>query len=219
MRWIPTTDVVSSAFPSTGILDTYNRNNENPIANGTWGGQLFDGDSDIQLTSNQANGTGSGTGNNHGWLTQYGPDCEVYVEMVNIDGEDSVQIFARLSSIGGSFDGYSVRARGGATNNLIVLRWDDGIIGAGLTTLPQTVENGDWFGLRLTGSLIEVYYKDVSVSNEWFPLGNTTDATYNTPGHLGLYIFNNTNIVDNFGGGTIAPAVVPASFPLILFSD
>lgn len=187
-------------FPSTPILDAFNRANELPLDNDTWGSQVFDGDGSLQIVSNQAKGFGDGSGNNQGWLTEYGPDCEVYVEIVNISGEDSIQIFARLSAIGGSFNGYSVRARGGATNNLILLRWDGGSL-TGLATLSQTVSNGDSFGLRLTGDQIVVYYKDVSVSSDWFELGGATDSTHGAAGHLGLYIFGSANIVDNFGGG------------------
>lgn len=191
-------------FPSTQILDDFNRANELPLDNDTWGSQVFDGDGNLQVVSNQCKGFGDGSGNNQGWLTQYGPDCEIYVEIVNISGEDSIQIFARLSAIGGSFDGYSVRARGGATNNLILLRWDDTSLTA-LATLSQTVSNGDWFGLRLIGNQITVFYKDVSVSSDWFELGGATDSTHGAAGHLGLYIFGSANIIDNFGGGEIIP--------------
>lgn len=203
-------------FPFTNTLDDFNRANENPIANGTWGGQLFVGDANIELLSNQARGTGASTGGNHGWLTQYGPDCEVYLEIVSISGEDSVQVFARLSAIGGSFTGYSVRARAGATNNLLVLRWDAGSPTI-IATLPQTVSDGDCFGLRLVDDLIEVYYKDVSISSDWFLLGDVTDASYADAGYLGLYTFNNVNVIDNFGGGTVGvAALTPATVTLTL---
>lgn len=208
---------VGIPFPITVVLDTFNRANENPIANSTWGGQLFAGDANISLVSNQAKGAGSETGCDHGWLSQYGPDCEVYVEIVNVNSDNTVQVFARLTAIGGSFDGYSVRARGGGIDNLIILRWDDGAIGAGLGTFPQVISNGDWFGMRLTGSLIEVFYKDVSISSDWFKLGETTDSTYSAAGHLGLFTFSDGNILDNFGGGMFGPVVVtPGSASLIL---
>lgn len=220
LRWIPTTDVVEPplGFPSTGLFDPFNRANELPLDNGTWGDQVFDGDGDLQLVSNQCKGFGAASGNNQGWLTQTGPNCEVYIEIVNISGEDSIQVFSRLSQIGGSFNGYSVRARAGATNNLLLMRWDNASVTV-LDTLPQTVANGDWFGMRLVGSLLEVFYKDVSVSNDWFSLGDFTDGTYNAAGHPALYVFGENNVVDNFGGGTIVPAEQLSSFPLIMFSD
>lgn len=212
--------IIPTDSPLTAILDTFNRANELPLDNDTWGSQIFDGDGDLRVLSNQSKGFGDGSGNNQGWLTQYGPDCEVYLEIVNISGEDSIQIFARLSAIGGSFDGYSVRARGGSTNNLLILRWDDTSLTV-LATLPQMVENGDWFGLNLQGDQITVFYKDVSESSNWFQLGTVTDGSYGSAGHLGLYIFNSANVVDNFGGGTVGTITVEpivASLTLTTFA-
>lgn len=213
----PTT-TIGEPFPLTGILDDANRANDGDITGSLqWNGPIFVGDSPIQVVSNQLQGTNSG-GNSHAWSVQLGPDCEFYAEIISTNSNDASQLLLRMTSIGGSFDGYSVRIRAGTINNLLVLRWDDGSPTI-IATLPQTISAGDWFGLRLTGSLIEVFYKDVSVSSDWFLLGDVTDATYGAVGFPGLYLENASNIIDNVGGGTIGSIeVTPASAGLVLAS-
>ena len=60
------------AFPTTGILDNFNRANENPLGNGTWSGPLFTTDNRDQLISNAVTLT-SGNCSDY-WITTFGPD-------------------------------------------------------------------------------------------------------------------------------------------------
>lgn len=186
------------AFPATGILDNFNRANGALGAN--WGGNLFAGDNNLVIDSNQAK-PGAEPANN-GWATQFGPDCEVYVDITTYSSHTN--IVARWSVLGGSPSGYMVAAHGDVSL-IKVYRFTGGSF-TELITFAQVVESGDSLGMRVSGSTIYVYYKDVSVSSDWYAVGQVIDATHSGAGYIGLYQVHPTTFTDNFGGGTFPPS-------------
>lgn len=191
-------------FPSTNVLDDFQR--ADGALGASWSGKLFDSHFDLEISSNQVKGSANGEDNSQAWATQLGPNCEVFVELVNTSGQ--ISLVARWSVLD-TFDpnGYLVRATGGATDTVVLWRYDEGgnVL---LLTIPQAVDNGDWLGLRVEGSSFTVYFKDVSVSSDWEAIGSFEDATYADAGYAGLFLNSDIARADNFGGGTMEAAAV-----------
>lgn len=194
-------------FPQTGQLDDFNRTDGSLGAN--WDGKLFNADSLLAIDTNRVKGVNAGANNNQAWATQLGPDCEAWVEIATgSSDENSTFLAARWSAVDTDTpNGYAVRARGGATNNVAIFRFDAGAV-TGLGSVSQVIGDGDWLGVRVIGTTISLYYKDLSGSNQWELLLEATDATYTAAGFIGLFIGGGTLRADNFGGGTLGPVTV-----------
>lgn len=207
--------IIPADFPFTDTLDDFNRANGSLGAN--WGGKLFNSDGALAIDTNLVKGVNAGSNNNQGWNTQVAPDCEVYVEIVSSADTNRVLVALRWSALDTDTpDGYAARALGGATNNVLVFRFDNGAATT-IATISQVVDDGDWLGLRMAGDVLGVFYKDISVSSNWIQIGEVEDTTHSAAGHLGLLLEGDTGRADNFSGGTIgAVTVTPASVSLTL---
>lgn len=207
--------IIPADFPFTNTLDDFNRANGSLGA--SWGGKLFNSDGALAIDTNLVKGVNAGSNNNQGWNTQVGPDCEVYVEIISSADTNRVLVALRWSALDTDTpDGYAARALGGATNNVLVFRFDNGAATT-IATISQIVDDGDWLGLRMAGDVLGVFYKDISVSSNWIQIGEVEDTTYSATGHLGLLLEGDTGRADNFSGGTIgAMTITPASASLTL---
>lgn len=206
--------IIPADFPFTGLLDNFNRADGGLGAN--WDEKLFDGDDVLAIDTNLVKGVNGGINNSQGWATQLGPDVEVFIEIVSGSG-NQVLLAVRWTALDtGTPDGYAVRSRGGAVDNVVLFRFDNGSP-IGLATIPQEVDDGDWLGLRIVGDVLTVYYIDISVSPNWVLIGEETDATYSAAGHIGILLESNAGRVDNFSGGTIGDITVePATATVTL---
>lgn len=194
------------AFPTTSLLDDFNRANADPIS-GTWTTPigLSGGAGAIEIVSNQVAGrAGDGM-----WdLTTYGPDLEAWFTMVDKPGNGLGGIFAygRMSTLTNTANGYSVDFRvTGGTDTIRIIRYDAGS-GTVLDSTGQTFNAGDGIGLEIIGSTIKMYRRDTGVWGEVFSF---VDATYSAAGYIGLGKLPDSTAQDDFGGGTIGvPAVI-----------
>lgn len=197
--------IIPADFPFTGLLDNFNRADGGLGAN--WDEKLFDGDDVLTIDTNLVKGANGGINNSQGWATQLGPDVEVFIEIVSGSG-NQVLLAVRWTALDtGTPDGYAVRSRGGAVDNVVLFRFDNGSP-IGLATIPQEVDDGDWLGLRIVGDVLTVYYIDISVSPNWVLIGEETDATYSAAGHVGILLESDAGRVDNFSGGTIGDITI-----------
>lgn len=194
--------------PSTGILDTFQGSDQNPLVNasggGTWaqiGGASGFGITALQRLSNQCAGNG-GSGS-VGYLTPtFNANCEVY---------------GTLGATGAAGNYWEIGLRGGNTSNIstffaYVLRWTQGsgiqiirFASLGATTIggpyAQELGAGDSMWLRMRGSLIEAFYKP-SAGN-YSLLGTVTDANFASGGSHVMTITGTTMRVSSFGGGNV----------------
>lgn len=185
-------------FPTTPVLDTFNRANEGPPMTG-W----TDVAGGVKVLSNTAVGSAAGA-NVSLYSTAFSSNQEAYVKISTTptDGTD-VQIFARFS--GGPGNGYAVTALkvAGSSNDVIgLIRYDGGSpVGIGSDS-TQEYSSADSIGIVCIGSSISVLYKPSAGS--WTVLQTVTDATYSGSSNIGLLV-NNTSpgVVDDFGGGNV----------------
>lgn len=182
-------------FPTTSILDNFNRPDEDPLSGGgAWIAPLFPGWSHLSLVSNEAKRLTSNWG---GCLydTLYNKDQEIYVTITNISGDGRMFMYARLQkptdpTIGYSLDYYHTY------NRLRFARWDSNSyvqLGASVTI---TLKAGDVVGFRIQGTTFEGFVNGNSV-------GSRVDSNYQLSGYLAVELHNTSIRIDDFGGGEV----------------
>ncbi len=193
------------AFPTTGILDNFNRANEGPPPSADWTTDpLGFGDSGLKVLTNQCIGNNSGSDNSGYWdTTTFGPDCEVYATIVvRPNTGQYFGVYARLVQIGaGTTDGYYVEYifQAAGTDTVSIYRIDNASFTVLGSAISQDFNLGDKLGLELIGSTLTAYRHDGS---SWASLGSRTDSTHSAAGNIGLAM-HDVAIADDFGGGTV----------------
>lgn len=188
------------SFPTTGILDDFNRPNESPLGNGTWSGPLYSGENQLSLSSHACDGS---TGNSYWSASQFGPDCECWWTLSRAAGNgEEMLVYARIANPNNaSLDAYRVDVNFQAAGGEIIRiqRVDNASttnLGVGVT---QEVVAGDSIGIACIGSSIQSWYK--ASAGSWTMLEQVTDATYGAAGYIGAEEVGGAFVP--FGGGTV----------------
>ena len=192
------------AFPTTGILDDFNRDDEGPPPSANWTtlniGHEVDANECIPCANNDTCVSA--------WsASTFGPNCQCYVELDRISAYWMGVLAHMTTLVYETYDGYLVRAR---TNNTYVqiVRIDNSV----LTQLGDDIEafawaNGDQVGIEIIDDTIKAWGNDGGAG--WNEIGSEEDATYAEAGYVGLHTYVTTagNAEhDGFGGGTIGGA-------------
>lgn len=200
------------AFPTTGILDNFNRANEQPVGGG-WNVNSIAGPGVIptlRVVSNQlANDAGGGTSGQY-WDTQFGPDIETFATIgvkPPADNSNIAVLYARGQNLGTtSLDGYVLYVFNNGTTErfLRIYREDDGndtlLVTAQMT--DGDYEVGDKVGIRVVGSTITAWENIAGAG--WVQQATATDSTYAGLGYCGfVWLDGTTGRMDDFGGGTV----------------
>jgi len=192
------------AFPTTSIIDDFNR------ANGGWGAAWTTdfGDAAPVIVSNQ--GASSGVGwSGATYNTTYAANQEVYFT-VPVSADNRVVVYSRYASTNGYALDINTVLNTSATANFNIARVTGGALST-LVNVRQDVSSGDGIGFSVVGSTITAYYK--SGAGAWTQVLQTTDATHNQSGKIGIEIFNNVQRIDDFGGGAVVSLPSDTPFP------
>lgn len=186
------------AFPTTGVIDDFNRA-DNPTSLGAnWSAFPLGGSSRHGITSNQANVQGTGYHADYWNPSTFGPDTECYVT-IKAGGEREMYVRTAQESSGATCDCYSTYGGNSGSPAWGIYQYTNGgftLLGA---TFAMTLTTNDVLGLEVIGNTITVYKNGASVASR-------TDSTWaGVSGHIG---FTTGNIAaaatdDNFGGGTV----------------
>lgn len=182
-------------FPTTDILDGFERSDEGPPPSASWGAKIVSAQSGLVVSSNtltSASGIGSQV-----WGTEFGPDCEIYCDVPFTDS-NSFALYVRLKDLGTTFDGYCARFATG-DGQVVIQRWDNGApTGLGFIGGIDVLD-GDTVGVRVTGNVISAFHKPSG--GVWTLVLERTDSTYPDAGFIGVQIFSSSVQLDNLGGG------------------
>lgn len=188
--------VVSTTFPSTPVLDDFERT-EDPVSQGG----LWDGPA-------AAAHSGRGAADGDEWRADAGglnvessyrtnvvtPNTEAWGEIGEISGL-LLLLGARITNAGGQLDGYAVTA---STTALGISRIDNDV-GTTLATYSTPVSAGKLVGIRVRGSTVSAYMKDGS---QWLRIAQVTDSTYSGDGAITIASVGNGSW-RSFGGGAV----------------
>jgi hypothetical protein len=194
----PTTPITassgSSGFPTTAVLDNFNRAGPDPGAN--WS-SLFSSEPKFTLSGNQAVGPASSYAAAAWNAASFGPNVEVYATMSSDVG---VNLFARISNPGGALSGYSVEFHPNLSAVYIYRITNGAYSGALGGKITASFARGARVGMQVNGSTISAW---INTGSGWQNIGSRTDSTYSQAGYIGAELYGGTNrSFDDFGGGT-----------------
>lgn len=198
------------AFPTTGILDNFNRADEGPPPSSSWDYPIDSSVANgIQVTTNTAGRVGFSFGASY-WKTSFGPDSEVYGTLTTLPGTGIDCFFnVRIASpgTGGSggtgADGYSCSfINQSGSDELIYWRVDNATYTQlGSTQTPGNLSVGDKLGLEMIGSVLQAYR---DTGGGWATYGTSeSSGTYTAGGYISVGFGDNTGRIDDVGGGTV----------------
>lgn len=203
------------AFPSTPILDNFNRTAEGPPPSANWTSGFFTFGNNMQVQSSAAKITVGGAVSSDCYWNPgtFQAASEAYLERLP-NGSCSSYLGVRIATPGvGTTDGY--RAFMDDVSFLLRLqRMDDGVatqLGASYDYNALVPMASPGIGLRAKGSELTFWLR-VDAVWDTVPRLNSLDSTYPSGGYIGFgQIAANTGNMDDFGGGNIPGNV--GSFP------
>lgn len=190
------------AFPSTSVLDNFNR--ANGSLGGGWGGDT----AYYSIASNQCNVDYAGWHPIAYATTEYGTDQEVYVTVATRAGTESAyEIFVKMQTSAptgdGDFEAIYIYWAPGASGTFAVESYDttNGYQTRGSWT-GQSLSNGDVIGARCEPDGTLTVYKN---GTEVGSCDCSGWPYYDQTGYIGLapYVVQNARL-DDFGGGDFA---------------
>ncbi|MFC1510744.1 right-handed parallel beta-helix repeat-containing protein, partial [Candidatus Omnitrophota bacterium] len=193
-------------FPTTGILDNFNRANEGPPPSSNW----TDIENGMEVVSNECVGTtASGQYNASYWdASTFGPAAEAYVTITAKPGTTGEATCLTFLFNADPPDGYEMCAYNdtGDTDYFEIERLDDGSY-TELDTFYQEFSVGDSIGFSMLGGVLTAYHKPSGGS--WYELFSVYDDDYSAVSYLTLWLYEDTATADDFGGGTISKSAQP----------
>ena len=187
-------------FPSTGIVDDFNR------ANGPLGANWSGDTGGYGIVANQLD---VGTTEDIYWnAVSYGPDQEAYVSLTTIDpGATEIDVILKSQS-SSSFNSGQIDVLydpAGERVQVWTFQVPQGWIKRG-SDIPVTLVNGDQFGARATASgQVEVYRNGSLLATR----NISAWPYYAAGGFIGLFTINASNaVLDDFGGGDVSAGPV-----------
>ena len=195
-------------FPTTGVVDNFNRADENPLSDGgKWTNPWFAGDGNLQVLTNQCARTVTFSDAYRNDLN-YGPDTEVFVTVAALAITDDHAYLGLRLALPTSNDGYALASIVDVGTDIWRVRRIDAEVQTQLgADILQEVSVGDGVGLDMVSSTLTVYYRS---AGSWSSLGTRTDGTYTAAGKISLGTGNDIPRLDDFGGGTVVVAAAAA---------
>lgn len=189
------------AFPTTAILDNFNRADQGPQPSASWTADIRgEGFAGFPIVSNQIVGA-AGVETSDWWnAASFTDDNEAYVTCTSANPD--VEVWARGTSPGSttSCRGY-IAWCSPSDSTIKLLAYGPGSAG-GYTTIssvPGTIASGDKLGISCIGTTITVWKK--TGAGAWTSIISVTDTTYAHGTRVGL-LSRTASTFDDFGGGT-----------------
>lgn len=200
------------AFPTTGVLDTFNRANQNPIGP-PWVGPIFTAGANLQIFSNALRPTGSFGG---AYLPgPYGPNSEAWAVVKTPSATQVMQLLTKFVPVAVDDPSYfSLWINGSGTWQLWKKAGNvDTQLGANFAGVGALAA-GDSIGVGIVGDELTAYFKPAAGS--WSAQFSRTNASFSgVSGGIGA-VLDLPWEIETLGGGTIvsgdAPTPVPPMF-------
>jgi hypothetical protein len=207
-------------FPTTGILDSFNRAN-GPLGS-NWTVPVFTAlPGAPKIVSNQF-APDADTGNDYCsayWNpATFGPDCEIYTTIASLANSNKIiEMYLRMTGMDGTPSGYSLFTSD--FSSWSINRYDNGAF-TQLGTFSGGIIATDSVGFSARGNVLTFWAK--TASGPWNYIFSVTDTNYNVAGYIGMAILAGTapgvNRFDDLGGGTYAPGVVGVDADTVLLT-
>jgi hypothetical protein len=195
------------AFPTTSVLDNFNRTNASTLG-ASWTQAGF-ADQRLQVVSNAcapSSGTNKSNADYYNVAT-YGPDVEVFVTIPTLAGQSNTSygVWGRQTAGGNGY--YAEWVEGGGVDVYKLSSWGFTQLGA---TLTGTFAAGDKLGITITGTTTTTITVYKYTGGAWSSLGTRTDSSspYTAAGYIGAHLYvssaGGSPTFDDFAGGTVS---------------
>lgn len=129
------------------------------------------------------------------WNTSYGPDCEVYVDIVTADGSD-FDLNLRVGGTVGSPTCYQLMIQSGTGYIKYLNSGSPTNLGASFSI---NYVDGDKVGFSAVGSVLDAWLYH---GGSWAIMAERTDTNLTGAGYIAIEDGWNGQVMDNFGGGS-----------------
>jgi hypothetical protein len=190
------------AFPTTSLLDDFNRANEGPPPSSSWAADpLGVSTTAHSVVSNQAT-----SGQHSYWLTSFGADQEAWMTVASVPAS-VVGLFVRIQSPDtASADAYEVQWKlSGVIEVVQVINSYSSEVSLGTHSGPVPAA-GDKIGVDIYGTgatvTLDIYIDDGGAG--WALETTFTDSGVNritSAGYIGFFTGSGADDIDDFGGG------------------
>ncbi len=174
-----------AVFPTTAVLDNFNRSDANPMTGWTDIAGGFGANGTVAIGS-------AASWNISYWNASTYADCEAYATVAH--GASTMYVVCRMAADAST--SYFHKSDGSTS----ILGYEDGTGDHTLASYSQSVSDGDSLGISAIGSTISAYYK--ASGGNWVLLGSVTDTKYSS-GYIALIDTGTVSTFDNFGGGAV----------------
>lgn len=197
----------TASFPTTGILDNFNRAGEMPLGNGNWSGPTRPGNAQLKTDGDAVLSSG-GNADSYWSFSAFGPNSEAYVTVTgkSPDNNYCIGVACKITNPNSaSFNAYQGEICVGAGTDLwtIYKVSNNSFSALSMSGSDVEVNAGDGIGLECTPNSQKLKRKS---GGTWSDVKTSTDSSYNNvSGYIGLHMeYGWTG--DDFGGGTVVPA-------------
>lgn len=198
------------AFPTTGVLDSFNRANEGPPPSASWGAPIYFGQSGLVVNTNQCAASAVDWKDSYWNATVFGADQETWFTLATLPaGTNAIFLHGRIQAtgLGTSPNGYVLRVAPGTPDWLISVQTLSAgalaTIGTAVVVAAANFLAGVKLGFELVGSTLKGY-RDSGLG--WVEMISRTDSTWTGGGRIGAEWNDTTLRIDDFGGGNVAAA-------------
>lgn len=203
------------AFPTTSLLDNFNRANAN-LASGNgplaWVVAEDSGSGPAEVVSNQAGQTQATSLRASRSGTTYGNDQELWATLTALPGTAGryIRFYLRYSTTLNGYLCQFVRGSGSVLEFHIYKEVGGSITELATATVNQTVALGDGIGFSVIGTTLQMWYKPTAGS--WTAIRTVTDTTFSTGSRVGIGFGDTIARIDDLGGGTanLAGVITPS---------
>ena len=200
---VATFKAAAESFPTTGLLDDFNRANSTALGS-AWT-ELGTG---LEISSNRLIRTGSGLAY---WNAAKFTDCEVYARLGVVNSNNAHYLGWRVALAAdrsqdpttvANWSGYYLDVNPGL-DRIRVYRYNGGSdtqIGSDITVTGLAVD--DLVGVQMSGSAIKVFHKPAAGS--WAEIRSDSNSTYTDAGRLTVELGAGSNHAwDDYSGGAV----------------
>lgn len=188
---------------TTPVLDNFNR------ANGALGANWLRGYAN-QLGVFAVNGNRmivstqvSQYTQNYWAASQFGPDCEVYFDLVTISATGRIAVTLRHTNPDTTNQQTGYTASWRKSDNTCTIKYVLAGVSYDIQVFPCVFNSGDQLAFQVLGPVLTAWRRPGG--GVWAPVGSVVDTRYNTAGVILIYAYGDAGMVlDNFGGGNIS---------------
>jgi hypothetical protein len=179
------------AFPTSALLDNFNRANEGPPPSANWVTDV--GYAGLIVASNAC--TRNAASSAGAWNTSFVADQEIYADLIDpTDCSLNIRLVTANNLASNHYQLYFVDETTLELYKSVATVFTQ--LGADITV---THVDGDQWGIECIGTTIKVYQNGVEVASR-------TDSDVSGAGYIGASLRAAATIMDDFGGGAVVAA-------------